>query len=198
MLFSLMYTCLTCEGQYTDCKSHAGKQLLRAATNLFALFYHLQKKKIPVSTQHTHKHTSQLKRSKLSVCVPITKKLVAPFFKIFSNTIYTIHLDWIAVTRVMSAFDTDKPAGICSISMKTPVGEPVEDFVEFYIPVSCLIKSIAVVDASSPFCEFHRIRHTLRLHLAFHHSLILSPPVEIMYSMDVVYAGYGSRYTPNN
>lgn len=98
----------------------------------------------------------------------------------------------------MSAFDTNKPAGICSISTKTPVGEPVEDFVEFYIPASCLIKCIAVIDGSSPSSEFHKMRHTIGLHLAFHCSLILSSPVEIMYSMRVAYAGYGNCYTPND
>lgn len=56
-----------------------------------------------------------------------------------SNMIPNIHLDWITVTGGMSAFDTNKPAGICSFSMETPVSEPVQGFVDF---ISLLLASL--------------------------------------------------------
>lgn len=51
----------------------------------------------------------------------------------------------------MSAFDTNKPGGMCPISMKETVEEHLKDFVDFYIPASCLIKCIAVTDGLSSF-----------------------------------------------
>lgn len=92
----------------------------------------------------------------------------------------------------MSAFDTNKPADICSISSKTPVRKPVEDFVEFYIPASCLIKYMAVMYASYPCSQFHKIKCTVSLHMAFHHSPTLSPPVVIMYSKCFACATYSN------
>lgn len=92
----------------------------------------------------------------------------------------------------MSAFDTNKPAGICSVSMKTIVGKPVEDFVDFYIPASCLIKCIDVMDGSS---TFQRIPEE-KAYSQFAFGISLSSPVELMFSTYVAYAQYG--YTPNN
>lgn len=58
------------------------------------------------------------------------------------------------VDGVMSA---STPAGSGSISMKTPVCEPVEAVLDSFC---CLIKCIAVTDVSSPSRECHQTRPT--------------------------------------
>lgn len=102
------------------------------------------------------------------------------------------------LTELWAAFDTNKPAGICSISLKTPVSEPPEDFVDFHSLPSCLIKCTAVMGCSSSPSEFHGKRDTLCVFLEFYPSQLMSPPVETIFTMYVAYARYSRRYTANN